>query len=107
MFVVFCKVMALAILWVLKSTKASLIFPLMVLALVGFRKCMDYTPKIFSQRDLYWLDNLMPASHDKKDQDGANQVTTAPVASILNYFAPKIAHSNFALFSLILRRRQC
>ena len=41
----------------------------MVLALVGFRKGMDYFPNIFSQRDLFWLDNLMPSSSDKKDED--------------------------------------
>jgi len=59
---------ALAGLWVIKSTQASLIFPLMVLALVGFRKVMDYFPSVFSQKDLFWLDNLMPQS-DKKKKD--------------------------------------
>ena len=29
---------------------------------------MDYFPRIFSQNDLFWLDNLMPDS--KKKQDG-------------------------------------
>jgi len=57
---------ALASLWVIKSTPASLVFPLMVLALVGFRKVMDYFPSIFSQKDLYWLDNLMPQSDKSK-----------------------------------------
>ena len=33
------------------------------MALVGFRKVMDYFPKIFSQNDLFWLDNLMPSSN--------------------------------------------
>ena len=41
----------------------------MVLGLVGFRKIMDYTPNIFSQRDLFWLDNLMPSSNDKKEDE--------------------------------------
>ena len=44
----------------------------MVLGLVGFRKLMDYTPKIFSQRDLFWLDNLMPSSNDKKEKTDEN-----------------------------------
>ncbi len=57
-------------LWILKSTKASLVFPLMVLALVGFRKVMDYTPRIFSQSDLLWLDNLMPSSDEDKKHGG-------------------------------------
>ena len=65
----FLQVLALAILWILKSTDASLIFPLMVLALVLFRKVMDYFPKVFSQQDLLWLDNLMPSSGDKKDEE--------------------------------------
>merc|ERR1712029_517546 len=57
---------SLAALWIIKSTPASLIFPLMVLALVGFRKAMDYFPSVFSQKELYWLDNLMPASNKKE-----------------------------------------
>ena len=40
-----------------------------VLALVGFRKAMDYFPSVFSQKELYWLDNLMPASN-KKEKKG-------------------------------------
>ena len=77
---------SLAALWIIKSTPASLIFPLMVsinktcsithgmaknqinlqvLALVGFRKAMDYFPSVFSQKELFWLDNLMPASNKK------------------------------------------
>ena len=67
------QVLSLAALWVLKSTKASLIFPLMVLALVGFRKLMDYTPRIFSQNDLFWLDSLMPdTNRDKKGKNANN-----------------------------------
>ena len=65
----FIQLAALVLLWILKSTKASLIFPLMVLALVGFRKCMDYFPQVFSQRDLFWLDNLMPSSSSDKKSD--------------------------------------
>ena len=34
-----------------------------MLALVGFRKLMDYFPGVFSQNDLFWLDNLMPANN--------------------------------------------
>ena len=36
------------------------------MALVGFRKVMDYIPSVFSQRDLFWLDNLMPESKHTK-----------------------------------------
>ena len=30
---------------------------------------MDYFPSVFSQKELYWLDNLMPASN-KKEKKG-------------------------------------
>merc|ERR1712154_245967 len=60
---------SLAALWIIKSTPASLIFPLMVLALVGFRKAMDYFPSVFSQKELFWLDNLMPESKKKEKKD--------------------------------------
>ena len=38
-----------------------------VLALVGFRMLMDYPPlnMLFSQKDLYWLDSLMPGAKKK------------------------------------------
>ena len=55
-------------------------FPsLQVLALVGFRKMMDYVPSVFSQNDLFWLDNLMPirkkTDKKKKKKHLKNQVT--------------------------------
>ena len=72
-------------LWILKSTKASLVFPLMVLALVGFRKVMDYFPNVFSQDDLFYLDNLMPSSNDKESDDSEDKsepVSSYPVSEI-------------------------
>ncbi|XP_040298638.1 anion exchange protein 4 [Bufo bufo] len=47
----------LIILWILKSTEAAIIFPLMLLALAGIRKAMEY---IFSLHDLSWLDDILP-----------------------------------------------
>ncbi|KAG8579256.1 hypothetical protein GDO81_010776 [Engystomops pustulosus] len=47
----------LIILWILKSTAAAIIFPLMLLALAGIRKAMEY---IFSLHDLSWLDDILP-----------------------------------------------
>ena len=74
---------ALAALWIIKSAPASRNFPLKVsdriknsirlfidfkvLALVGFRKVMDFFPYVSSQKELFWLDNLMPESK-KKDK---------------------------------------
>ena len=60
-----------------------------MLALVGFRKAMDYFPSVFSQKELYWLDNLMPAStkkgkgskesdNNKKDNSGTDEVSWTP-----------------------------
>jgi hypothetical protein len=37
------------------------------MVLVGFRKVMDFFPSIFSQNELFWLDNIMPESK-KKDR---------------------------------------
>ena len=37
-----------------------------MLALVGVRKAMDY---IFTQRDLYWLDHLLPDEQRQKIED--------------------------------------
>ena len=52
----------------------------MVLALVGFRKIMDFFPTKnkpwFSQNDLFWLDNLMPSSNDKKSDDSEENSKT-------------------------------
>ncbi|KAG9490888.1 hypothetical protein GDO78_006299 [Eleutherodactylus coqui] len=47
----------LVILWILKSTEAAIIFPLMLLALAGIRKAMEY---IFCLHDLSWLDDILP-----------------------------------------------
>ena len=33
---------------------------------------MDYFPSVFSQKELYWLDNLMPAS-SKKPKKGKKE----------------------------------
>ncbi len=60
------QIMGLVLLWVIKSTPVSLVFPLMVIALVGIRKLMDFFPKVFSQNDLLWIDNVMPDSGKKK-----------------------------------------
>uniref|UniRef100_A0AAQ5ZHX8 Anion exchange protein n=1 Tax=Amphiprion ocellaris TaxID=80972 RepID=A0AAQ5ZHX8_AMPOC len=56
----------LILLWVIKTSKAAIVFPMMVLALVFIRKLMDC---IFSKRELSWLDDLMPESKKKKLED--------------------------------------
>ena len=56
-----------------------------VLALVGFRKAMDFIPSVFSQKELYWLDNLMPVSNKKekkkkKKKENSNEKATKEVS---------------------------
>ncbi|KAG7220442.1 hypothetical protein INR49_003311 [Caranx melampygus] len=62
----FLQVVCLALLWILKSTVAAIIFPVMILALVAVRKAMDY---MFSQHDLSFLDDVIPEKDKKKKED--------------------------------------
>ncbi|XP_074913247.1 anion exchange protein 4 [Buteo buteo] len=57
------QLLCLALLWVLKSTMAAIIFPVMLLALVGIRKGLE---RVFSLRDLSWLDSLLPETARKE-----------------------------------------
>uniref|UniRef100_A0A8D3D959 Anion exchange protein n=1 Tax=Scophthalmus maximus TaxID=52904 RepID=A0A8D3D959_SCOMX len=61
----------LVLLWVIKTSKAAIVFPMMVLALVFIRKLLDF---IFSKRELSWLDDLMPEWKKKKLEDAAEEV---------------------------------
>uniref|UniRef100_A0A3Q2CQZ4 Sodium bicarbonate cotransporter 3-like n=1 Tax=Cyprinodon variegatus TaxID=28743 RepID=A0A3Q2CQZ4_CYPVA len=56
----------LIILWVIKASRAAVVFPMMVLALVFIRKLLDFC---FTKRELSWLDDLIPESKKKKDDD--------------------------------------
>ncbi|KAF3701820.1 Electrogenic sodium bicarbonate cotransporter 1 [Channa argus] len=62
----FIQALCLALLWILKSTVAAIIFPVMILALVAVRKAMDY---VFSQHDLSYLDDIIPEKDKKKKED--------------------------------------
>ncbi|XP_033978891.1 electrogenic sodium bicarbonate cotransporter 1-like isoform X1 [Trematomus bernacchii] len=62
----FIQGLCLALLWVLKSTVAAIVFPVMILALVAVRKAMDY---VFSQHDLSYLDDVIPEKDKKKKED--------------------------------------
>jgi hypothetical protein len=62
----------LALLWIIKSIKSiSILFPIMVLALVGARKVMDY---IFTQRELGYLDDVMPEVVKKEIEERKTSV---------------------------------
>ncbi|KAJ7322496.1 hypothetical protein JRQ81_018783 [Phrynocephalus forsythii] len=56
----------LVLLWAIKASAAAVVFPMMVLALVFIRKLMDLC---FTNRELSWLDDLMPESKKKKEDD--------------------------------------
>ncbi|XP_037608946.1 electrogenic sodium bicarbonate cotransporter 1-like isoform X2 [Sebastes umbrosus] len=62
----FIQCLCLALLWILKSTVAAIVFPVMILALVAVRKAMDY---VFSQHDLSYLDDVIPEKDKKKKED--------------------------------------
>uniref|UniRef100_A0A668V6C8 Anion exchange protein n=1 Tax=Oreochromis aureus TaxID=47969 RepID=A0A668V6C8_OREAU len=60
----------LVLLWIIKTSRAAIVFPMMVLALVFIRKLMDC---IFTKRELSWLDDLMPESKKKKLEDAEEE----------------------------------
>ncbi|XP_018597099.1 sodium-driven chloride bicarbonate exchanger-like isoform X5 [Scleropages formosus] len=60
----------LVLLWVIKTSRAAIVFPMMVLALVFIRKLLDF---IFTKRELSWLDDLMPESKKKKLEDAKQE----------------------------------
>ncbi|XP_055331738.1 sodium bicarbonate cotransporter 3-like [Paramacrobiotus metropolitanus] len=63
----FIQTVCLALLWVLKSfDESAILFPLMVLALVGVRKLMDF---VFRQKELVLLDDIMPEITRRKKED--------------------------------------
>uniref|UniRef100_H2SFC3 Anion exchange protein n=1 Tax=Takifugu rubripes TaxID=31033 RepID=H2SFC3_TAKRU len=69
----------LILLWIIKTSRAAIVFPMMVLALVFIRKLLDC---IFTKRELSWLDDLMPESKKKKLED-AEEVTSLTVETSL------------------------
>ncbi|KFZ53722.1 Sodium-driven chloride bicarbonate exchanger, partial [Antrostomus carolinensis] len=64
------QLICLVLLWAIKVSRAAIIFPMMVLALVFVRKVMDFC---FSKRELSFLDDLMPESKKKKLDDAKNE----------------------------------
>ncbi|XP_051996414.1 electroneutral sodium bicarbonate exchanger 1-like [Xyrauchen texanus] len=60
----------LVLLWVIKTSPAAIVFPMMVLALVFIRKLLDFC---FSKRELSYLDDLMPEWKKKKLDDDSKK----------------------------------
>ncbi|XP_027538603.1 anion exchange protein 4 [Neopelma chrysocephalum] len=80
------QLLCLALLWVLKSTTAAIIFPVMLLALVGIRRGLE---RVFPPHDLAWLDGPPPgpgaAGTERRERPergggGAQEVGGAPGA---------------------------
>lgn len=65
------QVVCFAILYAIKSAdhEIKIVFPIMVVAIVGVRKLFDYFPKLFTQQELSWLDDIMPQEHKKVKDD--------------------------------------
>ncbi|XP_030208950.1 electrogenic sodium bicarbonate cotransporter 1 isoform X2 [Gadus morhua] len=75
----FIQALCLALLWILKSTVAAIVFPIMILALVAVRKAMDY---LFSQHDLSYLDDVIPEKDKKKKEDEKKKKSSKKKGSI-------------------------
>ncbi|XP_061779626.1 electroneutral sodium bicarbonate exchanger 1 isoform X1 [Nerophis lumbriciformis] len=80
----------LVLLWVIKTSPAAIVFPMMVLALVFIRKLLDFC---FSNRELSYLDDLMPEWKKKNLDDASKKIdevnaifkcTNSPHANIDN-----------------------
>ncbi|XP_074141247.1 anion exchange protein 4 [Sminthopsis crassicaudata] len=59
------QLVCLGLLWAVKSTAAAIVFPLMLLGLVGIRKALEW---VFSPQELSWLDDPVPEENAKKVQ---------------------------------------
>ncbi|XP_045178747.2 electrogenic sodium bicarbonate cotransporter 1-like [Mercenaria mercenaria] len=70
------QVICLAVLWVVKSVKViSIGFPLMVLIICFIRKALD---RVFTQRELSWLDDILPAQQALFERQVHDKLSTIP-----------------------------
>ncbi|XP_071620593.1 electroneutral sodium bicarbonate exchanger 1-like isoform X2 [Heliangelus exortis] len=94
--------------WVIKVSRAAIIFPMMVFALVFVRKLMDFC---FSKQELSFLDDLMPESKKKLDDEKNEANAEEEVQKIMASFAESSAHTNLGETSeedtLKRRRSRC
>ncbi|KAG9335304.1 hypothetical protein JZ751_005409 [Albula glossodonta] len=80
----------LVLLWVIKTSPAAIVFPMMVLALVFIRKLLDLC---FSKRELSYLDDLMPESVKKKTLDDASKKAEQEPETVLEGEKDRGEHS--------------
>ncbi|XP_054144249.1 anion exchange protein 4 [Melozone crissalis] len=86
------QLLCLALLWLLKSTVAAIIFPVMLLALVGIRKGLE---RIFSPHDLSWLDGPAPGAagtqpRERPEQGGTAEEVGAVLEASLGHSRPGV-----------------
>ena len=75
----FIQLMCLVFLFVIKMNKTiSIMFPVMVLALVFIRKLLDY---VFSQKELSYLDDVLPPFRKKKKEIVEEEEADTVIAS--------------------------
>lgn len=70
------------VMWVIKSIKeTSITFPVMLIALMGVRKLMDF---IFSPIEMYWLDHMLPGEERIKREDEQVMQRNAAIIEVNN-----------------------
>ncbi|XP_074604293.1 na[+]-driven anion exchanger 1 isoform X2 [Brevipalpus obovatus] len=61
------QLVCFALLWIIKSYhRTSILFPLMLVIMIGIRKALDF---LFTQRELKVLDDVMPESTRRKQEE--------------------------------------
>ncbi|CAL8248928.1 unnamed protein product [Lota lota] len=76
----------LTLLWVTKASAAAVGFPMMVLALVFIRKLLDFC---FTKRELSWLDDLIPESRKKREDDKKKREKEQPESACVCVCLPR------------------
>lgn len=70
------------VMWVIKTIKeTSITFPVMLIALMGVRKLMDF---IFSPIEMYWLDHMLPGEERIKREDEQVMQRNAGIREVNN-----------------------
>ncbi|XP_066128795.1 anion exchange protein 4 isoform X4 [Saccopteryx bilineata] len=85
----------LGLLWIVKSTPAAIIFPIMLLGLVGVRKALEW---VFSPQELLWLDELMPEKESSIPEKGQEPEYSFSGSDRKDPFTPSVP---FSLLSLV------
>jgi hypothetical protein len=78
----FFQIISTVGLYLIKSIESvAILFPVLVLATCGIRKLMDW---VFTQRELYWLDDVLPGQHVETPQEEEHKQAIKHNASLSN-----------------------